>query len=156
MSFVNRAAVALVALSLVFAQVGCSGSAPPVPVSQVAADVATIANGLANALKTVPNLPPAATTALADLSKVAAALSSASSPTAQQSVAMQVEADVNAIVAAVGSLNLPAPAGPAITAAEVLLPLIEGGLNVAAAAAPASGPVTPAQALAILKAAAVK
>jgi len=157
MSLIKRAASSVFVCALLFsvaARSGGTGSAPaPAPsVATVAQDVATIAAGLQGALQNIPNVPPAVATALADLSKEAAALSAASSQTGQQSVVKTVEADLNAVVAAAGSLPLPPPAGTAIQAAEVLLPVIEAGVNlVAGVSAPING-MTPAEARLILKA----
>lgn len=165
----------------------CSGSAAGNAVlnalPQVATQLQTIAKGLIAAL---PSLSSATglsggalktiTTAVNDISTVAGTVAPGLTPTQGQSVVATVEGDLNVVVAAAAGLPLPPPFGPALAAAALLMPVVEGALNmaisylspqtqaVAAAAqipnpAPAAGPgapptvhPTPAQAEAYLAA----
>jgi len=111
--------------------------------SQAAQDISLAASGLQAALGNMPgvSVPPAVTSALADLQAEAGAFAAADSQAAQQTVVKRVEADINAIVAAAGSIpGLPPKALQAVQLADVLLPVIEMEVNmIPAASAAASG-----------------
>lgn len=158
-------AVPALALALAAAPVGvglsgCAqlqGLSTPQKISQVAADVAAIADGLAGVLPSLGQVSgiDAGTVAkvggyVADLQKVAATLAGAGTTAEAQPLVKQVEQFVNAIAGALAGLALPPPIGPAITAASVLLPVIEAAVNLAVPAAAPAGAMTPDEARAIL------
>jgi hypothetical protein len=136
--------------------VGCAGvgTGTSVSVTSVATDVSTIANGLAGAFASIPGVPSAVSTALTDLSNAASAMATATTQSAQQTVVQQVETDVNAIVKAASAIpGLPAQVTVALTAAQVLLPVIEAAVNlIVPASAAAANAMTPDVARLVLKA----
>lgn len=118
--------------------IGCS-STTPVTLQSVANDISAIDTGLNNAVKNSAvlaafpgsKIPVAVSTALADLDVVAKAAAAAPDAAAMKGNVTIVENDVNAIIAAIGTLPLPAPYPAAIAAVEVLLPAIEAAVGVA-------------------------
>jgi hypothetical protein len=66
----------------------------------------------------------------------------------------RIEADVNAVVAAVGGMPLSADATSAIQAAQVLLAVIEAGVNLMVTARSVRVTITPEEARLVLAAAA--
>lgn len=133
---------------------GCAGSSD-VPVS-VVSDAGLIAAGLAGAFKDVSAVPGAVVAALTDLASAAEALADADTIAFAQPMVLRIEADMNALVAAVGALPLPANAASAIQAAQVLLTVIEAGVNLLVTASAAPGAMTPQQARLVLAAAAAR
>jgi hypothetical protein len=91
---------------------------------------------------------------LADLNTEASALNTSLTTTAAQPIVTKIEGDLNAVVAATATIsNLPTSLEMKLEAAEVLLPIIEVGVNLATPTAGAAmNQMTPAQALAILRA----
>jgi hypothetical protein len=150
---VNRRHV-LIGTSTMFVAllIGCARS-PDVPAT-VATDAGLIASGLAGAFKDISAVPGPAAVALADLASVAQALGDADTIASAQPLVQRVEADVNAVAAAVGALSLPPSAASAIQAAQVLLVVIEAGVNLSVTASGARGAMTPEQARLVLAAAA--
>jgi hypothetical protein len=145
-------ATALSAL-LVFGPVGCANVTPTQVVTTAATDVSTIATGLAGAFAGISGVPAAVTTALTDLSNEASALETASTQAQQQTDVQQVETDVNAIVKAASAIpGLPANVTVALTAAQVLLPVIEAAVNMVVTSAAPANAMTPDVARLILKA----
>jgi hypothetical protein len=131
--------------------VGCAGLTTNQVLSQAAADANAIAQGLKNILPQIGALagvsPATVATvgqAIADIQTVAAAITGATTAGAAQPSVVQLETDLNAIVAALASLTvIPPPISTALMAASILLPLIETAV----------GMVVPAQAsLAMAKA----
>lgn len=143
------------AFPFVAALAGCAGTtAAGSALQQAISDAGLIATGLAGALKqlaaasfSAPILVKA-TTAVADIQAAVAALASAASATAAQPLVQRIGADVNAVVGVLAGLPLPAPVSTALTAASVLLPVIEAavGIVVSAVAPHAQSAMTPAQA----------
>ena len=138
----------------VAALIGCARSSD-VPAT-VATDAGLIASGLAGAFKDISAVPGAIVAALADLASTALALADADTIASAQPLVQRIEADVNAVVAAVGALSLPANATSAIQAAQVLLAVIEAGANLVVAASGARGTMAPEPARLVLAAAAVR
>jgi hypothetical protein len=138
----------------VAALIGCARSSD-VPAT-VATDAGLIASGLAGSFKGVSAVPGVVVTALTDLTSAAKALADADTIASAQPLAQRMEADVNAVVAAVGALPLPANMASAIQAAQVLLVVIEAGVNLAVTASGARGAMTPEQARLVLAAAAAR
>ena len=135
----------LLATALVASLAACSSTTTPVTVQSVANDVNLIATGLNNALSqpSVVAVIPAATmtqieTALAELTKLSADVAAAPSATAAKGTVAVVEADVNAIVASLAGLPLPPPAPMILEAANIILPVVEVAIGIAAPASAAS------------------
>jgi hypothetical protein len=150
---ISKALVLALSAPLVLLPAACSSMPTVVDVTTVSSDVNTIATGLAGALANIPGVPVAVTNALTDLAKEAAAINSASTQAAQQTVVEQVEADVNAIVAAAATIPaLPPVVTVALSAAQVLLPVIEADVNLLVASAPVRAPMSADVAREILKA----
>ncbi len=122
----------------------------------VVSDAGLIAAGLAGAFKDVSAVPGAVVAALTDLASAAEALADADTIAFAQPMVLRIEADMNALVAAVGALPLPANAASAIQAAQVLLTVIEAGVNLLVTASAAPGAMTPQQARLVLAAAAAR
>jgi hypothetical protein len=139
---------------LVAAFTGCAGSSD-VP-GTVASDAGLIASGLAGAFKNISAVPGSVAAVLADLASVAQALADADTIASAQPLVQRVETDVNALVAAVGALPLPANAALAIQAAQVLVVVIESAVNLVVTASIASGTITPEEARPVLAAAAAQ
>lgn len=149
---------------------GCAlNGQPPSQAIQIAAnDVEVIANGLQGALAQIAaeNPPPPGMTPqliakigtyVADLKSLAAAVAQASTTAQAQPLVQQVEADVNAIVAALAVLPLPQPLPAVLAAASILLPVIEASVGLIVTP-PAPAPaqklrmqMTPGEARAILR-----
>lgn len=132
--------------------IGCAQSSD-VPVT-VATDGGLIASGLAGAFKDISAVPGAMVAALTDLASAAQALADADTIATAQPLVHRIEADVNAVVAAVGAMSLPANVASAIRAAQVLLVVIEAGVNLVVMASGARETMTPEQARLVLAAAA--
>jgi len=152
---VNRRDV-LTSTSILFvaALIGCASSSD-VPAT-VATDAGLIASGLAGSFKDISGVPGAIMAALTDLADAAQALADADTIASAQPLVQRVEADVNTVVAAVGALPLPANATSALQAAQVLLVVIEAGVNLVVTAGAARAAMTPEQARLVLAAAAMR
>jgi hypothetical protein len=119
----------------------CSTTAP-VNLQSVANDIALIATsfntGLNNpaVVKAIPGgLPASVTAALTDLQLVATAAANAPDATAMKGSVVIVERDVQTIVGALAGLpNLPANVSTILTAATVLLPVLEAAVGIVAPA----------------------
>jgi hypothetical protein len=122
----------------------------------VATDAGLIASGLAGSFKDASAVPGAIVAALADLASAAQVLADADTIASAQPLVQRVEADVNAVVTAVGALPLPADAASALQAAQVLLVVIEAGVNLVVTARGARAAMTPDQARLVLAAAAMR
>jgi hypothetical protein len=145
---------------------GCSASQLAASLPQYAEDAQTIAAGLQASLvqlQSVPGIPAASlaqvSAAIADMQKMAAAISAASTASAALPSVQQLEADVNAVASTLASFSaiMPPQIGIAVQAAAVLLPVIETGVglvvNAVTAPAPATAAaMTPDQARLVLKA----
>jgi len=138
----------------VAALIGCAQSSD-VPAT-VATDAGLIASGLAGSFKDISAVPGAMVAALTDLASAAQVLADADTIASAQPLVQRVEADVNAVVTAVGALPLPANAASALQAAQVLLVVIEAGVNLAVTASGARAAMTPEQARLVLAAAAMR
>lgn len=96
------------------------------------------ASGLVNA-KTLATVQGYIT----QLTSIAGTITNTSSQLQGQSAVQQMETILNAIVAALAGLSLPAPFGPALIAANALLPVVEVAVGLAVSAvagAPAMSP----------------
>lgn len=129
--------VALLALA------GCSSMARSGLAKQVVDDVAAIAGGLQavlGPLSTIVGISPSTLATVSNLvsgiTAVAQQVSAATTTSAAQPLVQQIEADVNAVVAALASLPLPPQISMALMAAQVLLPLIEAAVNLVITPAP--------------------
>lgn len=126
------------AMALVLA--GCSSTNTPAQnVTQVAADVATIATGLQGSLTTLgtmqgldPKKLAQVGNYVADLQKLAAQIAAASTTSAQQPLVQQVSAVLNSAVAVMATIpGLPPQVTLGFQAAMVLLPIIETAVGMA-------------------------
>jgi len=147
----------IIALAGAIALAGCSssttGTVPPVTLQSVANDVNLLATGLNNALSQPsvvalipPTIEPKIQAALADLTSLASTVAASASSGATQASVTTVENDVNTIVAALAGLPLPPPAPTILTAAEVLLPVIEAAVGLVVPPSAAVGGMTPDEA----------
>jgi hypothetical protein len=143
----------IIALAGAIALAGCSssttGTVPPVTLQTVANDVSLLATGLNNALSQPsvvalipPTIEPQIKAVLNDLTSVAGTVGSSTSASAAKASVTTVENDVNTIVAALAGLPLPPPAPTILTAAEVLLPVVEAAVGLVVPASAASGAMT--------------
>ena len=145
----------IIALAGAIALAGCSSSTSTTPTTlqTVANDVSLLATGLNNALSQPsvlalipPTIEPNISAALADLTTLATTVANSTSSTATQASVTTVENDVNTIVAALAGLPLPPPAPTILTAAEVLLPVIEAAVGLVVPPSAAVGGMTPDEA----------
>jgi hypothetical protein len=158
-----KRAIAGVSVIALLAVSACAGQTGNQVAQTVVTDANTLATGLAAELPALAALPGANTAAIAkikadvaDLQKATSALSASLTTTEAQPLVQQIEADVNALVAAGATLPLPAGVSVAFQAAEVLLPVLEAGVSMAVPAGAAANAMTPDQAVAVLKAAAAQ
>lgn len=165
----RRALLATTALVPAAALVACAGTTVPQALQQAAQDVLLIDNAFVAILPDLGPLLSASTLAIVQqavtgIQSVAAAITGATTIASAQPLVIQLESDINAIVGAVAGLNLPGTIGQVITAASILLPVIEVALNMILPAptpamarlrAQAAG-MTPATARVILRAAAAR
>ena len=145
----------IVALVGALALAGCSSSPSTTTTTllTVANDVSLLATGLNNALSQPavvalipPTIEPKIQAALDDLTNLAVTVAKSTSSTATQASVTTVENDVNTIVAALAGLPLPPPAPTILTAAEVLLPVIEAAVGLLVPPSAAVGGMTPDEA----------
>lgn len=138
----------------------CNGMPPSQNIAVVAQDVQIIATGLSKTLTqlsalNLPGLTPAildiTQTALAELQTVAQALAGVSTATDAQPLVIRVEGYVNAFVGALSILPLPPEIKTALIAAQILLPVVEMAVNLAAPPKAAATTMTADQARAALK-----
>ena len=122
---------------------GCASTVPVTPAS-VATDVATIGTGLLGALQNSGlTVPAQATEAVADIIAVSDALEQGETMADAQPLVQRVESDLNTVVTSVGALpNLPAGVSGALTAAEVLLPVVEAAVDLTVPASAIPGGMT--------------
>lgn len=155
----KRTTFAALAGAALLALVGCTnGTLNNQAVATVAQDVAIIANGLKGALPalgTAGAIPAdklgAISQAIANLQTVSVTIAAAASTSAALPDVQQVEADVNAIVAAlVGVPGLPQNVTLALVAAQVLLPVVETAVGMIVPPSPKAYAMTPNEARAIL------
>jgi hypothetical protein len=113
----------------------------PVAPATAAQNVALVAASLQGAFANLPAsvvVPASVTSAVADVQVAAKAFAAADSSNTQVSAVLRIEGDLNAVVASIGSIpNLPKNVQDAVTAADVLLPVIEAALNMTVAPAAA-------------------
>ncbi|MGA9865253.1 MAG: hypothetical protein WBQ75_02310 [Acetobacteraceae bacterium] len=129
----------------------------PTPAA-VASDVNLIATAFAAMLPTLASIPGinASTTAsvnqaIGDLQVAATAIVSAATTAAAQPVVSRVETDVNAVIAVLAGLPLPAPIPAVLEAASVLLPIIETAVGMTTLVGITPATMTPTQARAALR-----
>lgn len=139
----------------------CTGMTASQVAAQAVSDVKLIASGLAGALPSLGNAAgiPAATVAavgasIVKLQTVADAIGQAASNIDAQPLVQQMETLLNAAVGSLAGLALPAPFGPALTAAMALLPVIESIVGLVIAPKAAASAMSPDTAREILAAAA--
>jgi len=139
----------------------CKGLTAPQIAAQAVSDVKLIASGLVGALPSLGTAAgiPAATVAavgagIAKLQTVADAIGQAASNVDAQPLVQQLETLLNAAVGSLAGMALPAPFGPALTAATVLLPVIESLVGLVIAPKAAASAMSPDTAREILTAAA--
>jgi hypothetical protein len=126
--------------------------------AQAASDIGLIASGLTGALSSLSasnTVSPSAVSQITGyinaIEAVAATVTTATSATAGQTAVQQIETLLNSLVSAASGLPLPAPFSTALSAASVLLPVVEVAVGlVTTASAGATVPMTPAQARLIL------
>ena len=128
----RRAVIAAAAL-LPSVLAACAGGSLA-GIQQAAQDALLIANALAAVLPQLAPLVPASTLAtvtqaVQGIQAVATALANATTIGQAQSQVLQLEADLNAVIGALAGLNLPGTIGQVLTAASVLLPVIELAVN---------------------------
>lgn len=117
----------------------------PITPASVAQDVTLISSAFAAVvpqLSAVPGVTPAVTqavnNAVADLQAVAGAIATADTAAAAKPLVVRVEANVNAVVAVLAGLPLPAPISSVLHAASILLPIIETAVGIIVPAGAAS------------------
>lgn len=124
----------------------------------VVSDVNTIAAALQAELPALSAIPGvnvgSVSSAIADVQKAASAVTAAMALTSSQSSVNQIAADVSALVGAIPPGVLPPNVQTVITAAQVLLPVVELAVGLAAPAGATPTSMTADQARAVLKAAA--
>lgn len=119
----------------------CAGQTVDQDVVMVAADASTIANGLTGVLAQLGPLAatygiPASTmasvsTAVAGLQAIAAQMSGVTTAAAAQPMVQKIETYVNTIVSALAAFPLiPPPISTTLTAAAILLPVIESVVGI--------------------------
>ncbi len=155
-----------VALPLAGILANCAGQTLASISAQAATDINLIGSGLASSLPALAQSGLVSGSALvtvqSDVAKVASIASAVSSATSQstgQNAVQQIETLVNGVVSTLAGLSLPAPFGPALNAAEVLLPVVEVAVGLVTAnltAAMAPNAMTPDQARLVLAAVAAK
>jgi hypothetical protein len=152
------AATAIVPAAVVLS--ACKGMTVSQVAAEAVADEKLIAAGLLGALPSLgsaANIPAATVAAVgADIGKlqtVAVAVGQAASNIDAQPLIQQTEQLLNAAVGALAGLALPAPFGPALTAAMALLPVIEAIIGMVTAPKAAAMAMTPDTAREILAAA---
>jgi hypothetical protein len=150
-SFVSAVAALLLALS----PIACTSVQIHAAMKQAAMDTSLIALSLKNALPqlaAIQGMPADTITELAgyvdDLQRVAAAINAAASASEALPSVQQLEADLNSIVGALATFPLPPNISTVLQAATVLLPVIEVAVGIAVP--PQAGPMSPAQARAVL------
>lgn len=130
---------------------GCS------QVSQIASDATTIANGVSAVLPTIQTLLGAGSTAYTVVTNAVASVKAAAAMLSSEvgggvtTAGTALKAGVDAIAAALANYTLPAWVSTVIQAAQTLAPVAIGLISMAATP---PGAMTPAQARAILTAAA--
>lgn len=149
----RRALLRATAIAPIAALMACAGQTVPQALQQAASDASLIANGLAAVMPQLSPLVSASTLATAQgwLTKLQSAASQlAGIPTTTGAVPLvqQIEQGVNAIVGIAAPLLAATPAGPILTAATVLLPVLETAVGLFVP--PAAGGMTPDQARLIL------
>lgn len=154
-SLTRRTLLRAAALIPVAAVVACTGQTVPQALQLAAQDTALLLSGLSPVVSQLTGLVSADSLAAAQgwlgkLQGAAAQLAGLSTTSAAVPVVQQVEQAVNAIVGVAAPLLAVTPAGPILTAASVLLPVIE--VAVGMVVPPAAGGMTPAQARQILSA----
>jgi hypothetical protein len=102
----------------------------PVTPSQVASDVALIAQAFAAELPNLSNLVPAAaqtavTAAITDMQAVVSAFAAADTQNAQQPLVQRIGADINAVFATLPKVSLPTSIQALVNDINALLPIIE-------------------------------
>jgi hypothetical protein len=160
----------LLAFGFAIGLVACSSSSTNTQqqIAQAASDVALITSGLKAALPFVASAASidAATqakvnTALSDLANLSNQLATAASTSQAQSMEVQVESDVNSVITSLSQVHgLPPNVVQILQAAAVMLPTVEGILNMTVLPAPvvpvpstafaASAPHTPQWAIQVL------
>lgn len=138
---------------------------PSDKLAQALSDVRDIASGLANVLPSlgsIQGIPTAVVASAGDyvvkIQAVAGQLANVTTATDAQPFIKQLEALVNALVAAVTPFVAGIPTvGPVFAAANVLLPIVETAVGLLVPAqAPMAGGMTPDEARLILRAAAAR
>lgn len=158
----NRRAIISAALFLPIGYVVSGMSSCGVSVSQLASDANTIANGITAVLPTIQTITGLSTEAAAQVTKAITAIQAGAASLAgaaasgASAAAQAVAGGVSAISSALSSYSVPSWVSTVLSAAETLVPLVLEAAGVALAANPAapSSGMTPAQARAILTAAA--
>lgn len=145
------------AASLVATSLAACATGTPTPAT-VAGDVNLIATAFAAVLPSFASIPgiSAPTTAsinqaIGDLQVVATAIVSAATTAAAQPVVRRVEVDVNAIIAVLAGLPLPAPISTVLEAALVLLPVIETAVGMTTLVGITPATMTATQARTVLR-----
>jgi hypothetical protein len=150
-------ALGSVAVVLAGCQSTVSSSASTIA-AQAASDIGLIGSGLSGALSGLSASGTVSSSAVSQIAgyinaieAIAATVTTATSATAGQTAVQQIETLLNSLVSAASGLPLPAPFSTALSAASVLLPVVEVAVGlVTTATAGAMVPMTPAQARLIL------
>ena len=149
----RRALLRTSALVPVAVVVACAGQTVPQALQQAAQDAALLATGLAPVIPQLTGFVSASTlataqTALATLKGAATQLAGIPTTSGAVPVVQQIEQAVNAILGIAAPLLAATPAGPILTAASVLLPVIEAAVGMIVP--PAASNMSPDQARLIL------
>lgn len=155
--FSRRRVLALAGVSTLTACSGIQGSNVPEVVKNIAADAALIATGLAGILPTLssvglsPDLISKVSGYVSDLQKAASTLAGMPSVGASATTVQQIVGLVNGVVAVLGVVTLPTGIGAIVSAASILLPILERAVGLTSSRRPvALVGMTPEQARLVL------
>jgi len=133
-----------------------AGTMTPATVADDVTLITTAFTAMLPTLASTPGISAAATAsvdqAVVDLQSAAAAVAAADTTVSARPVVVRVEANVNAVIAVLAGLTLPAPISTILEAVSVLLPVIEAAVGLTAPVGTEPGTMTPAQARAVLRA----
>lgn len=153
----------LLASTALLGLTGCKGSSISGSISTVAGDVADLGKAFAGAIPAALNgLVDAPTLSkvnswIGTINNVAGQLTALPSGSNTVSLGKQIEDAVNGVLAVAAPLLAAVPTvGPILSAAAVLLPVIETGLGMIVNIAPKAGGMSVAQARLVLRAAAAR
>lgn len=138
-------------LPIAGAVVACAGQTAATIAATAAQDIGLIGSGLSGALPALAASGVVSSSALSqvtgyinNIEQVATSVTTASTVAQGQSAVQQIETLLNSVVSALAGLTLPAPFGPALSAASVLLPVVETAVGLAITTISSSTAAAPA------------